>query len=400
MDGSLTYQHDPFTVLKKRIINAFIIVQIVISFLVMSFGITFTPQTAELIYLRNQQISIIIYNQLLQRMNVDDVCSDPFPEYYCGAYVNDEGKLVLKVKDIEEGQRLAEGFNENLVIIETGDVSINLLNETVKDINGKYAELSDKGIDVNCAYTDILTGKVLVGVNEINGEAEEYLNKMISHPELLEFVESETQPEETALEVGDHVVSGANGAACSIGFKAKDDKGNIGYIISGHAGDFVGEHFMMNDEVTGSVTRTTYVNPSTPADAAFIRLRSGFTLSNYLSEHQKVYAAQSIEYPQHCLVDMCGSVSGWQQGRIMSNNMTFYSPVVTLTRQVLASYTSTGGDSGGPIMIKDYEEDGTSYYSVIGIHLGSVKVFKIRVGAYYTRYRYISQALSVTYWDE
>lgn len=345
------------------------------------------------IFLNNQKISTVIYNEMLHKMGIDDSCGDRYPSYYCGAYINDSGILVVKTTDECSARKMLSSINNgDDVILEEGTVPLNRLNKTVMDIN---LILQNNPTIISCVYTDIFKEKVIVCMNELSEESIKKIRQNLDYNELLIFCSNDCCTRETNLGGAYKITSTDNNGNSTIGFAATDNSGNKGYVIAGHAGDFIGEYFKYNGTIIGSVTQTNYINSSTTADAAFVKSNGNFTPSKWLRTGEKLSSAQTYEYAVNTLIDMCGYVSGWQSGYITSTNMTV-SGTVTLTKQVYASYLSEGGDSGAPVMIYDYEDDGVISYALIGIHVGSRYVLGTRVGAYYSLYKYINQTLGVT----
>ncbi len=141
---------------------------------------------------------------------------------------------------------------------------------------------------------------------------------------------------------------------CTTGFKATYN-GKSGFVAAGHCangqtGNNVGQATIST--VIGKVEKETYDlgSSSEDCDCSFI--------SSTTPVDKIVFGISSQYYPHYArtaavndYVKMSGKTSGITTGTVSSTNGSItVADGTTLTQVVIASYLSTGGDSGGPVM--------------------------------------------------
>ncbi len=254
---------------------------------------------------------------------------------------------------------------------ESCKVSYTEINRTVDQITDNLDYFMENGIFISEVSDDIIENRVIVGLKELSEENINFVNSTINVP-YLKFIESDVTEEETTVGAGYAIVSTDNGGGSTLGFAAKRN-GTTGFVISGHAGNLVGETFKYNGTTIGSVTHTAYYNNST-ADAAFVKAASGITASYIVKNGGAIWGASTYSYPVGTSICLYGKTSGLQTGTIRSKNTNLrYDNNTIIKQQWVGSYSSTNGDSGGPILFYDGAFSGQTKYTLVGIHCGTIE---------------------------
>lgn len=259
-------------------------------------------------YSIKEEKSLKAYNDLLQSFRESEVMLADnvemqedrydYPENYAGAYINDDGKLVIKVSDnaLSTGtgnmKNIQGKVNKDDVEYEYAEHSYNELLE-VYNIVSDYMVNEDMQDEVkkNISVVRIneVENRVDVTLNDVTEESVVLFRERVCSSSLIHFqkVKEEAKTEATKdLDLGSCIVSGV-GRQGSIGFrcKAKDANGNYtikGFVTAGHmtkAGESImipGTIIYDNYTTIGKTTKSINANGG-KVDAAFVQI----TNSNY-----------------------------------------------------------------------------------------------------------------------
>ena len=173
--------------------------------------------------------------------------------------------------------------------------------------------------------------------------------------------------------------------SCTVGFKATYD-GASGFVTAGHCadgstGDDVGQPTIAN--IIGSVLEESFDAGSSReyCDCAFIETT--------IDVAEKILGLSSSQYPDHThsvsdndWVKMYGGVSGTKIGYVedWSGSVYLSSSDTTLKHVAIATYTSTNGDSGSPVIQAFNPDPGFAGINVASSNQGDsafVKHYKI-----------------------
>lgn len=229
--------------------------------------------------------------------------------------------------------------------------------------------LNKQGVEIDELYEDVWKNKVIVSIRDLDAEKESSVRKLVN----VEFIECKNSDgivmePSSDIEGGYAITSTDNYASSTIGFCATR-YGVEGYVIAGHAGDFVGEKFKYNGVIIGEVTDTAYYDNSF-ADAAFLEANSnGNTTDNVVPGD--VIGGRSTDLPVGTTIYMYGKKSGLESGTILSNYHIIKYDNIDIIDCVKASYDSEEGDSGGPVLLYEGSYGGESQYTVLGVHSGN-----------------------------
>jgi len=290
-----------------------------------------------------------------------------FPEHYAGAYVNDDGELVvLTTEDATEHNRSEllslTCSSEGSVNLSTARFSYNEMKETQYKIDVFISEktsenphkLTSWGI-----YDDL--NALVVYTDDISRDNISRFKGTISDSKCIEFRQSfGCALSTTNLNPGKNVyLTNGNG---SIGYRVRKTPGENGFVTAGHCTSKTGELARLSNggSVVGVVTSRQYGGD---VDAAYVVTSSAFTPSNTTNSGVSLRTAISTP-PVGITVVMEGVKSGLRKGRINSYSASvLMNKTVHLTDQYFANFSSQKGDSGGVVYVE-------SDSSTVGINIG------------------------------
>ena len=94
----------------------------------------------------------------------------------------------------------------------------------------------------------------------------------------------------------------------------------------------------------------------------------------YMGNVYSVIDGTASDIRRHLVVHAAGAVTGGSTGRIIADGATVRGDGITLTKQVLANYVSTPGDSGAPVFVMA----GHGSAKIIGQHVGKMcEIYRI-----------------------
>lgn len=343
--------------------------------------------------------SIQAYAKLLESFSEDiDTCtfSDTgtnaarYPGYFGGAYINDNGELVILTTDMSDSavEEIQSTSGSNTIVLPCS-VSLNEMLGKMELIQSQWSYLDGQGVEITMLRDDILSGAIMVGIKNLTDEKKAAVQS-IADCNYLKFQDSDRTCEtNTTISAGAGIYDIGSNISGTVGFSAIRENGTKGIVTAGHVASKRNDRIIYNGESVGIVRYVSYHNKMT-ADASFILTDSDVTLTSTVVNGYRIVSAITSELPIGTVVSMYGVVSGLTSGKIISYNVSgFYSgSLYEYSGFANASYTSQNGDSGGPILVYN----GASNYSLVGIHSGSNKDNT----SVFTPYKNIVKALDVT----
>lgn len=206
----------------------------------------------------------------------------------------------------------------------------------------------------------------------------------------------ENMESSSEIKAGDGIISAETGRGGSVGFCATQD-GYEGIVISGHVGRYRAEMIRHNGILYGGVATTAFKADS-HADAAFV-LNVGELNSSYMiSAYSCRYLGTSISYfPVGATIYQYGKSSEVTSGKITNQNLTVGKNVdgdddtdFYMYYQTAGSYSSSAGDSGGPVFMITDVYNGHITCRLLGIHCG-----RLGTDATFSKYYKIVEELDV-----
>ena len=213
-----------------------------------------------------------------------------YPSYYGGAYLNKEGRLIVRVvnrtsKEIENDLTIRCGGNGAIMDICEYSYS-DLLNAAEK--MDSYL-LSKNKIDnpfefygFSICDTDNNIEVYLGDISESN--IQNFKKEVLEEP-FLKFVKSEKPTFLSEILTGQSIVSGTRSYG-SVGFRAKRKDSHVvpvtGFVTAGHVVKEAGTYVYEDESMSTPIGCTEISQTSGDTDAAFCYSMNGYTFSNYL----------------------------------------------------------------------------------------------------------------------
>lgn len=305
-----------------------------------------------------------------------------------GRTLNDAGELVILTTDMSapvvNGIQSAAGGDR---IILPCAVSLNEMSETIKLLGNHIVPLNAQGVEVVEIRDDILSGKVIVSVIDLDEEKEEIIRTVVDC-DYLKFQNADNgcRPFDN-IEAGAEITNMGTGSSATMGFAALRN-GSLGFVTAGHFGHAVLDGIYYEDKLIGRVEKVSYHDGMT-ADASFIGIvRSRVTPVAEVVNGYRIASARTTELPANSTVSMYGMMSGLETGKIVSYNVEKkYEDGYTFKNFASTTCSGQPGDSGGPVLVYN----GGYNYSLIGIISGGNSTY-----SYFTPYKNIVEELGIT----
>lgn len=392
----------------KRIIRMLVVCALAISMAVMSYGdSSYVPQQIDsATYEQNLSRAYCLYNDLLDYWTDSETDTVLYPDTYGGAYVNDDGNLVILVTE-QDYDIFDKIISINQVAFENTSISYSrLLIEKEKVVqamldptNDLYGVLNAVGavshkrsvivyIEDNGITTYSNDDEVADTIKDITGcECNIIIERGSDRPTLCN---NNVLDSNSIVYPGYKIDVNYNGYVSyrSIAFWAYDRYGNLGVVTAPHSTLQVGMPMSYYGKDFGSCTQAVFGGN---VDAAFIKMEnSGFTPSTFFTGpgfdlngnyYIDDFASNGPErYPIYTI----GARSGPQTGYVISGSVT---TAYGITDCVVASNYADKGDSGGLAVIKV-----NGQYLIAGIITG--KTASNTVG--FTKAKHAIQTLGLT----
>lgn len=241
-------------------------------------------------FMQNQEQALSQYRQLLD--SFDDVTlkassgkskrarlDKVYPESYGGAYIDDDGKLVICITDSNENVDAYRHYTSNgNTSLKKVHYSLNTLKGVMDRMNAHVKEHPEGLIAQNMDFfaIDERNNRIVFDVKQLDKGYEEQFRNLIADASCVAFQDELDGFEDLAwntLNSGDQLQSWSSSKTFSLGIRAKlgDEEG---FITTGHA-DWGDEDYVKYDEVWFAKL-VNYQN-SGSVDAAFCEI----TNSNY-----------------------------------------------------------------------------------------------------------------------
>ncbi|MCL1990002.1 MAG: S1 family peptidase [Defluviitaleaceae bacterium] len=283
--------------------------------------------------------------------------ADDYPDYYGGAFINDEGKLVIYVVgDLVEAQaKVAKVIeNDEAYVLKQALYSYKELLELKETFD--FLEKTDEQVEVFAnvtAYGPLEKDNLLmVEMNVLDQAKISQFKAFVSDSDMIVFRQGEFIENQATVHPGQGVFNPQNGRS-TLTTRARQNSGNgpVGFIMSGHGVNQVGHTIRngsaANATVLGQVTLRQW---SGNIDAAFCqRTNNAVSLSDQIFQNGLALGPSITTAPVGTSVFIAGSSSGVQTGTVAATNLTVSVSGVVMNGLSRASYSSQGGDSGGPI---------------------------------------------------
>lgn len=306
------------------------------------------------------------YKELMESYMVEGIVV--YPEYYAGAMFDAKHDLIILTKELTKDEKkelksLLKHINIKYKIV---DNSINDLNKLAHELNNSKAETKIEyaqiNIEDNCV--EVFTEEVLIGEFENN---ELFADDRVKIKKKLE---------EKAIDFAD-VKAGQSANAGTVGFCGYMN-GVPGIVTAGHLS---GNQVTVNGSVLGTVSAR---QNSGNLDFEFVPdSSSNHEMTNDLLTSSEILGGITYDLPLYTTVYKYGDSTGYSAGTLYLNS-TVYNDHTDFGK---AYITALGGDSGGPVYIKEY----SNKVSIVGIIAGGTGNY-----TYFTRYKNLRNSKNIT----
>lgn len=314
---------------------------------------------------------------------------DIYPDYYGGGYIDDDGSLVIWVK---EGFNIPTTLEEHSVIIKEGLYSYNELNKIMEIINTFKGSSLPSSVSANIYMwvLDERNNRIEVYLkNCTDADIDEFKRAVINSPAIVFKAKEGISESWDSIEItyedilmtravinvcaGTKIYAAAQGSTTakpgSFGYKAKRN-GVEGFVTAGHVAakdDVISRPADGGTSVNiiGKCNVSEHKNNGN-LDAAFCVLTSSsFALTNQIGNTGKTYSQYLYRnYAVGTPVSLCGGNTS-STGKITTLKISVEDEKtgVVINDMVGADYASIGGDSGGLV----YMSINANNY-VLGVH--------------------------------
>lgn len=293
-------------------------------------------------FVKLQHESVERYNKLINGMTSD------IQTHYGGAYIDEDLNLVVLLNDIKTNNIISVKQligNEN-TIIKSCEYTYRELVDTINIIVDNMICLMDLGVLIDSVQDNLYNNQVEIFIRDLDDSKINIVKSIIDKPYMV-FNNSEKGVETCSdIKGGYEIESNTNGGLSTLGFCAYKS-GVEGYVISGHAGDNIGEEFKYNGTIIGDVDVMGYTTITT-VDASFVESNGNGTLTDNIVPGDIVGAMLS-DLPVGTTIYFYGKNSGIESGQIISNNYAYITGGHLVSDCIRGSFSPVSGDSGGPV---------------------------------------------------
>ena len=329
---------------------------------------------------------------------VDGIPSAGFPEYYAGAYIDSDFKLIVLTTELSE-----DTINEFYSRAQTSDIIVRQAENSYSDLVVCMDEIThlmrcEFGSFLKYAYIDDFHNCIVVGSQETDDEFIDLIYAQMSKPWCVVFSKCNIGDDDFHNEFGEFTVNNTTefvetDSAYTIpvtshrftfGFKAKKLTVNgyqYGFVTAGHAvnlNDYVG--CLINSSLYGVGQTRVSIN-NAYVDSAFVEILNddctssgSFTVESAdppYNEVTRITSTSTVSLCQGADVYKCGLVTKETKGTVISTSFSLNIPGASeyFLDVVITTYDSQDGDSGG---LTYSLSTGSNYVFPAGIHKGSI----------------------------
>lgn len=296
------------------------------------------------------------------------------PDYYGGAFINEQNKLVVYVTGdlATASEKIANITGSKEVIVRAAKYSYKELTGIMNNLNRiKQQEAGRVAIsDFTTWYLSDAENKIVVELENFSDDKIKAFRSNILQSAAIEFRRSNGRIKlEATLDPGCKAAVNSTGTSYgSFSFRARrTSDSKKGVVTAGHVVS-VGDALYYSGTLIGNCSQS---NNSGSVDAAFVPVNdtTNYTPSNTLCGTATILSVSTSLPGTGTLVNLRGATTGTSSGNIISTNAsTTNASGVVFTNLTSADYTSDAGDSGG--IIYTYVSATNTRFTV-GIHKGA-----------------------------
>ena len=306
-----------------------------------------------------------------------------YPDYYGGAYINDNDSLVILTvgENTDKSEFVQRCKGDGFKTLKC-KYSFNELNGVVEQITSFVSneENQSEVLDVqfNGAGISNSENKVIVQLSDISDtNIAKFKAKIVDSP-AIRFEKSEPLQFHSEIKTGSPIANGFIGGVNSygsVGYRARYN-GMDGVVVSGHVMKNQGADLYLG-ETTTVIGRCQRLQIGGKVDAAFCSLNSGYTCGTMIY-NTMYYLNSTTDYLTEGQTAHMSGKYNTSSGKVAMVNYTASGQMsgmqVSIGGCTVAYYNSQGGDSGGIVYSDDYD--------ILGIHEAGGKINNKNVGVY------------------
>ena len=355
----------------------------------------------------NQYNAVMLYNSLVtafvERYGEMGGYPAAYPDSYAGAYLDDNGKLIIQVKALDEYLESKEAYNreysayidinslkdndadftsssfDDVVEFAAAAYSLNELSEIMQLVTDSISE----HYPIMRAYIDSLNNSVVVEISPLEFERVVYNQTDALTDALTESRLLSGNDIPVLFKIGEEITTHANhiggqgyyfmgsGGGCTLGFTGWYNGSRI-FVTCGHAvgtgGNYPKTYYqsVSTANEVGNVQSYQYKSGQA-GDWAIVQLKSGETApSKVLTNSGSADVSGRVNYvPVNTYLYTYGwSTKDFSFYQVSNLNVSGADSTTGMTQCVkIYGVNKTGGDSGGPYVISS----GSGAYSAVGI---------------------------------
>lgn len=298
-----------------------------------------------------------------------------YPDFYGGGYINNDGKLVVYIKeDIFNGSNtITRAIEDDAIIYVKGNYSYKELKNILSSITSFIESNQESPIanNIKCYYLNDFENNVVVELENCTEADIEAFKAEVVHFSGIMFKKCTREYLPHALSPGDGL------QYATMGYRATR-YGTQGIVTAGHAYSTGQTVYSRYGEMIGYCD---YSIMQGSLDVAFIVVTNfsyPYNNGNLTGQESYIWAGDDVT--------KLGMVIAQSSGYISNTSLNVNASGVLLNDMAEATYLSAPGDSGGPVYL-------TGSRKIVGIHNGSGSFT-----AYFCKVSNISSQLGINYY--
>jgi len=310
--------------------------------------------------LENQGDSIEEYNKMLSSFKTLR-SAEAYPDYYAGSYVDDDGELVVLVKE-----DTADNIATIKLLTSNPDIQTKKAHYSLNELKGVKNEIAKYfDMDTTGATKEIVDSIVGVGTDEMNNRVNVCMENLseekiaafkilVSDSEMVTFENDDQYRLSASRNLGSGVtLSGSKGSgSLSIGFRAQkivNGKAINGFVTACHGYYYANDakaYELDSRDPLGTVYAAHFGQMS---DAAFVGVTNGDSISSTVGGTGKILVGNHYyeDIPVNATVYKYGITTKETSGKVKENDFSFKVDGVNFGDMVRTTAKADEGDSGG-----------------------------------------------------
>lgn len=302
------------------------------------------------------QNSSLLYDKLIGSFHLSPVLKSEgtdnieYPEYYGGAYIDGNDKLVIYItEDAKTNLKslLANTIKSQDFIIQKAKYSYNTLNGIMDKVNEFKINNPDSPVSDNflCYYLSDSDNEIVVELQRFDENSIRTFKQDVCNSDAIRFVQANGIPYDIAdVNPGNLITNGS--IRGSVGYRAKLS-GKEGIVTAGHV-IALNSYLEFKSMTFAKCTKRQY---SGNVDASFCEILTppGYTPTNTLVVNgvSSTLSTAISEPGVGTTINKIGQKTGHSSGKVLNTNASLTVNGITITNLTSASFTADNGDSGG-----------------------------------------------------